>query len=66
MITVNGQKFDFENGMTVADALKAAGEYTDSMTLVVVNGKVIPNEQLDIQLLNDGSNIKLMPIISGG
>jgi len=66
MVTVNGQKINFENGMTVSDALRAAGESPDAMTLVVVEGRVLSRNQLNNELLCDGTHIKLMPILTGG
>ncbi|OLN31864.1 sulfur carrier protein ThiS [Desulfosporosinus metallidurans] len=66
MITVNGREIDYNTGMTVIDALKAAGESADAMTLVVVDGKLLPCGQPYMEPLADGARIKLLPIISGG
>lgn len=66
MISVNGREINFENGMTVADALRAAGESTDAMTLVVVDGKVIPHNLLQTTPVTDGAQIMLLPLLSGG
>ncbi|MFZ5643395.1 MAG: sulfur carrier protein ThiS [Bacillota bacterium] len=66
MITVNGREIHFENGMTVADALKAAGESVDAMTLVLVDGKLLPCGRLHMEPLADGSHIRLLPLVSGG
>ncbi len=66
MIKVNGQAINFEKGMTLLDALKAAGESPDVMTLVVVNGVLIPFGQPYRQPLTDGAEVKLLPIVSGG
>lgn len=65
MITVNEREIKFEKGMTVADAIKAAGEPVDAMTLVVVDGKVLPSGRLDLELA-DGMEIRLWPVVSGG
>lgn len=66
MITVNEKQIRFVEGMTAADALKAAGESPGAMTLVVVNGKVVPRDRLDMVPLADGAHIKLLTIVSGG
>ncbi|MTI84300.1 MAG: sulfur carrier protein ThiS [Firmicutes bacterium] len=66
MITVNGREINFEKGITVADALEAAGETADAMTLVIVDGKVLPCGQLHTKPLVDGANIKLITLVSGG
>jgi thiamine biosynthesis protein ThiS len=66
MITINRREINFENGMTVANALRAAGESADAMTVVLVDGIVLPCGKLHKELLADGAHIDLLPIISGG
>lgn len=66
MITVNGKKINFKEGMTAADAVMAAGESVDGVTLVVIDGVVLPCGQLPREPLSDGTEIKLLSIISGG
>jgi len=66
MIRLNEQGIDFENGMTVADVLKVAGESIGTMTLVMVDEKVLSFDQLNSEPLVDGTHIKVLTIISGG
>lgn len=66
MITVNGAEINYRDDMTVTDALQAAGESADTVTLVLVDGKVLPFGELHTQPLTDGAKIKLLRIISGG
>lgn len=66
MIKVNGLKIKFNNGMTVEDALKSAGKSPDALTLVVLNGKLLPYGEPYNKPLTDGSEIRLLPIVSGG
>lgn len=66
MIIVNEQEIDYKIGMTVADAIVKAGETLDIMTLVMVDGEVLPYNRLNSELLVDGMNIKFLPILSGG
>lgn len=66
MIKVNGREIDFIKGMTLSDALMEAGESSDAMTLVVVNGVLIPCGQPYRQPLTDGTDVRLLPIMSGG
>ena len=66
MVIVNGSEIPFKAGMTAADAIQAAGELTDGVTLIVIDGKVIPPMELNTTLMSDSTVIKLMRIISGG
>lgn len=66
MVIVNGRKIEYNPGMTVLDALKKADITPDTMTLIIVDEKVISLDQINREVLKDGTNIKLMPIISGG
>ncbi|MGE5632182.1 MAG: sulfur carrier protein ThiS [Caulobacteraceae bacterium] len=66
MITVNGKKMEFESGTTIAGAVRKAEESIDAMTLVILDGRVIPSTELNSTILCDGACIKLMRIISGG
>jgi thiamine biosynthesis protein ThiS len=66
MVTVNKQQIEFYDGMTVADALKAAGEVIDAMVLVVVDGKILPRNKLDTELVTENTQIKLLPMLTGG
>lgn len=66
MVTVNNKKIEFYNGMTIADALKAAGEVTDAIVLVMVDGKILPHNKFDVELVAENTQIKLLPLITGG
>jgi len=66
MIRVNEQEIEFEKGMTVADALKIVGESTGFMTLVMIDKKVLSFDQFKSEELVDGTQIKVLTIISGG
>jgi len=66
MIRVNEQEIEFEKGMTVADALKIVGESTGFMTLVMIDKKVLSVDQFKSEELVDGTQIKVLTIISGG
>lgn len=66
MIKVNEREINFTSGMTVADALQEAGETVDAMTLVIVDDKLLPRDQLNERTLADGARIKLLTLVSGG
>ena len=66
MVVVNGNKIEYTSGMTIADALASAAEAADTVTLVVLDGMIVPPALLNSTQLSDGSVIKLMRVISGG
>ena len=66
MITVQKVTIPYREGMTVAEALKQAGEQVTPTTLVVAEGSVLPFEKLHHIKLDDGAKLQLHPILSGG
>lgn len=66
MIIVNNSEIIYREGMTVEDALKEAGERTNFMDIIIVNGKVISRNDLSSTSLSDNSIVKLLPLVSGG
>lgn len=66
MITVQQVTIPYETGMTVAMALRQAGEQVTPTTLVILQGSVLPFEKLHQIKLEDGAKLGLLPIVSGG
>lgn len=65
MITVNNKIIIHHEGMTVEDAVLDAGEAVDSMTIIMVDKKIIQHDQID-EIIADNTNIKVLRILSGG
>jgi sulfur carrier protein len=65
MIRVNGKKFPWREGMTVADLLK---DLSDSHHYVVVriNEKHVSRPFFEKTLIPDDSDVFLIPMIAGG
>jgi sulfur carrier protein len=65
MIRVNGKKFPWREGMTVADLLK---DLSDSHHYVVVriNEKHVSRPFFEKTLIPDNSDVFLIPMIAGG
>jgi thiamine biosynthesis protein ThiS len=65
MITVNGKKAPWREGMTVADLLK---DLDDSYTyiLVRINDKQVSRPHFDKTLIPDNSEVFLVPMVAGG
>jgi sulfur carrier protein len=66
MITVNGDKLEWHDGMTVQDVLDAKN-YTFKMISVWVNGEPVQNRDgyADITVPDD-SEVEVVHMISGG
>jgi sulfur carrier protein len=65
LLTVNKEKLEYEEGMTIDDVLKKK-KYSFRLITVVVNGEVIPREQYSTYKVEDGDNIDVIHIMSGG
>ena len=65
MIVVNKEEMKFEPGMTIDDVLKNK-KYSFRMITVIVNGEVVPKDRYSTYQINDGDNIDVLHIMSGG
>lgn len=65
MITVNKEDMEFEPGMTIEDVLERK-KYSFPLITVIVNGQVILKDQYSTHKIEDGDNIDVMHIMSGG
>ena len=66
MIYVNGKEIRYKQDITLVDALSAAGEGADEMTLLVLDGSVLAFAQHALEPLEDGAKIQVLHIVSGG
>ena len=66
MVRVNGKEVEFREGMTVAEALKVAGENLDQMVIIMVDEQVISKGDLNRTIVTVNTNISLLPLTSGG
>ena len=65
MITVNGEKLEWREGMTVQDVLDAK-KYRFPMLIVDIGGKHIPKELYATAGVPDGAEVKAFHMLSGG
>ena len=65
MIKVNKEAMEYKEGMTVQDVLNEK-KYTFRLITVVVNGKIVPRDEYSSYKINDGDNIDVIHIMSGG
>ena len=62
MITVNGHKIEWMEGMTLFDLATQFGYIYHA----VVNGKVIPRKEYATFIIPDGAKVRLIHLIDGG
>ncbi len=65
MITVNGKKVEWNNGMTV-ESLLAKMNYTFPKIVVRVNGKVVDKDEWAAYPVPDGAEVQAHHLIAGG
>ena len=66
MIRVNDRiQIEWHAGMTVRDMLKAC-KYTFPLINVTVDGKLVPKDAYDTYTLEDGAEVRVIHLITGG
>ena len=65
MITVNGDKLEWHEGMTIRDILNAKN-YTFRMLVTKVDGVLVKRTDYDTTTVPDHSDVKVIHLISGG
>lgn len=65
MITVNGEKLDWKEGMTVQDVLDAKN-YTFRLISVWVDDEAVARGDYSASKVPDGSKVQVIHNISGG
>jgi sulfur carrier protein len=66
LITVNGDKFDWREGLTVQDILDAKN-YTFRLISVWINGEAVQNRaDYAVTPVPDGGEVEVIHMMSGG
>lgn len=65
MIKVNGKELPWAEGLTVRQVLIHKG-YTFPLLVVKLNGVSIPKDKYDTTLVQDGDQLQVIHLISGG
>ena len=64
-VTVNGQSFDAQPGMTIAQLLRLA-EVPENYLAVEVNADVVPRDLHATQTIAEGDVIEVVTLVGGG
>jgi len=66
MVSVNGLSIEYREGMVLSDALAEAGVDTTAAILITVNSAYTEKSGASRMIITDGTEIRVMPILSGG
>lgn len=64
-ININGNTVDWQENMSVRDALKLMN-YTFPMLVIKLNGKLVPKAEYDSTTIPAGAELMVVHLISGG
>ncbi len=64
MVKINGEELNV-SGTTVAQYLIESG-YDTKRVAVELNGDILPKNQYEITVINDGDNIEVVSFVGGG
>jgi thiamine biosynthesis protein ThiS len=65
-ILLNNREEEFERpSMTVSDMISLK-KFTFRMRIIKINGKLISREEYDSAVINDGDNVQMVYLMSGG
>ena len=65
-ITLNNRKEEFKaSSLTVSEMLELK-KFTFRMRVVKINGLLIPKDKYDTTLINEGDNVQMLYLMSGG
>jgi sulfur carrier protein len=65
-ITLNNREEEFKtSSLTVSEMLELK-RYTFRMRAVKINGLLIPKDKYDTTLINEGDNVQMLYLMSGG
>lgn len=65
MITVNGERKDYDNALTIREFLIKEG-YRIERIAVEVNEEIVPKSQYDTRYFNDEDKIEVINFVGGG
>lgn len=62
---VNGEKFDFREGMTVSDLVAEMG-FSEAMVAVELNLDILPRDSFSSTVLKENDYIEVVRFVGGG
>ncbi|HRW22685.1 MAG TPA: sulfur carrier protein ThiS [Bacteroidales bacterium] len=65
-IILNNNLESFDNEKLTVNELLEKKNFTFKMLVIKINGKLIPKDRYDSTLINNGDNVSVLHLISGG
>jgi sulfur carrier protein len=65
-ITLNSEEAVFEEDKMTVTQLLEAKKYTFRLRIIKINDRLIKKDQYDNEVINDGDNVQVIYLMSGG
>lgn len=65
-ILLNNREEEIDSNCLTVNELLNIKKYSFRMRIVKINGKLIPRDKYDTALINDGDNVQIIYLMSGG
>jgi len=65
-ITLNSEEVVFEEDKMTVTQLLEAKKYTFRLRIIKINDRLIKKDQYDNEIINDGDNVQVIYLMSGG
>lgn len=65
-ITLNNRVEEFDKGMITVSEMLDIKKFTFRMRIIKINGEFIPKEKYDSTIINEGDNVQMLYLMSGG
>lgn len=65
-ITLNNEPLTVEGKMITVSKLLELKKYTFKLRIVKINGRILKRDSYDDEVINDGDNVQVIYLMSGG
>lgn len=65
-ILLNNREEEFDNEKLTVDEMLLIKKFSYRMRIVKINGALIPKEEYQSRYINDGDNVQMLYLMSGG
>ncbi|NSW95404.1 MAG: sulfur carrier protein ThiS [Bacteroidales bacterium] len=65
-IILNNREEEINSNSLTVNELLTLKKFSFRMRIVKINGKLVPRDQYDTTIINDGDNVQIIYLMSGG